>query len=109
MTHLPRTFLDHCLVLIELCRATVNHLNKPFRFQTMWLLHQDFSSVVQQAWIENRILKEAILDFVDRVRRWNTKVFGNLFARKMRVLARLNGAQKTLANHPNEFLLELEN
>ncbi|KAK4577430.1 hypothetical protein RGQ29_027791 [Quercus rubra] len=25
VTHLPRTFSDHCPVLIELCRARVNH------------------------------------------------------------------------------------
>lgn len=109
MTHLPRTFSDHCPVLIELCRVTVNHLNKPFRFQTMWLLHQDFPRVVQQAWTENRMLKDAIMDFVGRARRWNTEVFGNVFAKKRRVLARLNGIQKALANKPNEFLLGLEN
>ena len=72
VTHLPRTFSDHCPVLIELCRATVNHVNKPFHFQMMWLLHQDFPRVVQQAWAENRILKEAILEFFVRTRRWNT-------------------------------------
>ena len=109
VAHLPRTFSDHYPVLIELCRAIVNHLNKPFHFQTMWLLHKDFSRVMQQVWTKNKILKEAILDFVVRARRWNTEVVGNLFARKRRVLARLNGAQKALANHPNEFLLELEN
>ena len=30
MTHLPRTFSDHCLILIELCRVNVNQQNKPF-------------------------------------------------------------------------------
>lgn len=94
VTHLPRTFLDHYLVLIELCRASVNHLNKPFRFQSMWLLHQDFPRVVQQAWTEDRILQEVILDFVVRARRWYIEVFGNLFAKnkKIKVLARLHGA-----------------
>ena len=29
--------------------------------------------------------------------------------KKRRVLVRLNGAKKDLANHPNKFLLELEN
>ena len=56
VTYLPRTFLDHCPVLIELCRASVNQQNKPFRFQTMWLFHQDFPRVVQQAWYEDRNL-----------------------------------------------------
>ena len=27
VTHLPRTFLDHCQILIELCRSSANHLN----------------------------------------------------------------------------------
>ena len=35
-------------------------------------------------------------------------MFGNIFARKRRVIARLNGAQKALAENPNEFLLDLE-
>ena len=46
VTHLPRTFSDHCPVLLELCRVNVNQQNKPFRFQTMWLFHQDFPRVV---------------------------------------------------------------
>ena len=46
VTHLHRTFSGHCPVLIELCRANVNHLNKPFCFQMIWLLHQDFLRVV---------------------------------------------------------------
>ena len=37
------------------------------------------------------------LNFTTRVKEWNYEVFGNLFARKKRVLARLNGVQKALA------------
>lgn len=56
VTHLPRTFSDHCLVLLEVCRPNSNHLGKPFRFQTMWLLHPGFPKVVQEAWPEDREL-----------------------------------------------------
>ena len=49
VTHLPRTFSDHCPVLLELSKSSTNNFNKPFRFQTMWLLHPDFYRVVQQA------------------------------------------------------------
>ena len=108
VTHLPRTFSDHCPVLLELCRVNVNQQNKPFRFQTMWLFHQDFPRVVQHAWADNRDLQEAILNFVGKAKQWNVEVFGNLFAKKRRVLARLNGTQKALANNPNAFLLDLE-
>ena len=37
------------------------------------------------------------------------EVFGNLFAKKKRVLARLNGVQKAFANNPCDFLMDLEN
>ena len=47
-------------------------------------------------------------DFVDRVKKWNMEVFGNIFAKKRRVLARLNGVQKAIAKNPNDFLLNLE-
>ena len=48
------------------------------------------------------------MEFVNRAKKGNVDVFGNLFAKKKRLLARLHGAQKALANNPNEFLLELE-
>lgn len=35
-------------------------------------------------------------------------MFGNLFARKRRLLARINGTQKALSNGPNQFLVQLE-
>ena len=108
VTHLPMTFSDHCPILIELCKANVNQQNKPFRFQTMWLFHQDFPTVVQQAWSEDRDLQEATLDFVVRAKKWNCEVFRNLFAKKKRILARLHGTQKALTNNSSEFLLELE-
>jgi len=49
ITHLPRTFSDHHPVLVELCNLRTNHGSKPYRFQTMWLLHLEFHKVVQDA------------------------------------------------------------
>ena len=46
VTHLPRTFSEHCPVLLELCKSSTNNFNKLFRSQTMWLLHPDFYRVV---------------------------------------------------------------
>ena len=50
----------------------------------------------------------SILNFTTKARKWNHEVFGNLFARKRRVLARIGGAQKALGNSPNDFLIRLE-
>ncbi|XP_023928894.1 uncharacterized protein LOC112040231 [Quercus suber] len=41
-----------------------------------------------------------------KVKRWNVEVFGNLFTRKKKVLARLNGTQKALASWEKEKLSE---
>ena len=108
VTHLPRIYSDHHLVLIELFNPNPDRANRPFHFQSMWLLHPDFSRVVREAWPEGRLLNLATREFTRNVKKWNVEVFGNLFARKRRVLARLNGTQKALANNPSESLIRLE-
>ena len=62
--------------------------------------------MVKEAWSEGGSLHLATVGFTRKVRKWNSEVFGNLFARKRRVLNRLNGTD--LANNPNESLLRLE-
>ena len=39
---------------------------------------------------------------------WNKHHFGNIFGRKKRVLAWLNGIQKALAENPSHSLVEME-
>ena len=109
VTHLPRTFYDHCPVLVDLFRPPPNSSNRPFHFQTIWMLHPKFPKVVQGAWTESTSLLEATLNFTVRTKKWNVDVFGNVFIKKKRALARINGAQKALTNNPNEFLIQLEN
>ena len=108
VTHLPRIYSDHHLVLIELFNPNPDRANRPFHFQSMWLLHPDFSRVVREAWPEGRPLNLATEEFTRNVKKWNVEVSGNLFARKRRVLAHLNGTQKALANNPSESLIRLE-
>ena len=108
VTHLTRTYSDHCPVLIELFGYTPSGQNKPFRFHTMWLLHPRFPNIVQEAWTAGKDLQESIMDFVGKAKHCNYNVFGNLFAKKKRVLARINGTQKALASRPSDFLLNLE-
>ena len=108
MTHLPRIFSDHCPILLELTRPLPTATDKPFRFHTMWLHHPDFPNVVRKTWEPNLNLQTAIKSFMDNAKQWNKSVFGNIFAQKKRVLARLNGAQKALSNGPNHFLIQLE-
>ena len=52
---------------------------------------------------------EAIEVFSNQARLWNKNQFGNIFQKKKRVLARLDGVQRALANHPSSSLVALEN
>lgn len=74
----------------------------------MWMMHPNFPKVVEDAWSKENPLPRAVSDFTTKVRKWNNEVFGNLFTRKMRVLARLGGVQKALANNPSDFQIGLE-
>ena len=53
-------------------------------------------------------LVEAITNFTTKAQRWNREVFGNVFVRKKKILARLLGAQRALAVCPNSFLINLQ-
>ena len=91
ITHLTRVYFDHCPVLLELSKSPPTARNKPFRFQSMWLLHPEFPRFVKDNWDHLQPLSSAITNFTREVKRWNVEVFGNLFTRKKKVLARLNG------------------
>lgn len=108
VTHLPRIYSNHHPVLIELWKPGSDRANRPFRFQSMWLLHPNFQRVVKDAWSNESSLHLATVEFTKKVKKWNMEIFGNLFTRKRRVLARLSGTQRALANKPSESLIRLE-
>lgn len=108
ITHLTRCSSDHCLVLLELQPQSNFRLPRPFRFQSFWLLDQTFPTVVRNAWSRNENLFEATSKFSRDVADWNHTHFGNIFAKKRRTVARLNGVQKAMVTRPNTFLITLE-
>ena len=66
-------------------------------------MHPKFPRFVKNSWDQDQALSEAITNFTKKAKKWNADVFGNIFNRKKRVIARINGAQKALTNNPNEF------
>ena len=54
-------------------------------------------------------LPDAISVFTSKALRWNKDIFGNVFTRKMIIMARLLGVQKALTSRPNPFLINLQN
>ena len=106
--YLERSHSDHCPVLLSLDRNQDIKLPHPFRFQLMWQSHPEFPTVVREAWSSPTTLCTATSKFVNKAKVWNKNIFGNLFPRKKRVLARLRGIQIALSINPNDFLVDLE-
>ncbi|XP_030924591.1 uncharacterized protein LOC115951550 [Quercus lobata] len=109
VTHLARVNSDHYPLLLNLCPNLTNTSNRPFRFQLMWLSHHDFPAIVREssAGMEDNLVG-AITRFTHKAQTWNKEVFGNIFARKRQIIARLLGAQRAIANNPNNFLINLQ-
>ena len=108
MSHLTHVHSDHCLVLLDFELGADFILNRPFKFQSFWLNDLTFPSIVRDAWGRTNRLKEVVEKFTKDATDWNRNHFGNIFVKKRRVMAKLDGAQKALVERPSNFLVELE-
>ena len=108
VTHLTRCVLDHCPILLETNPSNKVFLPRPFKFQSFWLSDLSFPGFVKEAWGRARTLREFVESFSRKATDWNKNHFGNFFGKKRRVMARLNGIQTAIANHPSHSLLDLE-
>ena len=109
VSHLTRCHSDHCPILLQTNPIRQLHLTRPFKFQSFWLSDPSFPNVVKQAWQQPRMLLEAIEVFSSQASIWNKNHFGNIFHKKKRVLAWLDGVQRALASQPSAALVALEN
>ena len=108
ITHLTRCHSDHCPVLLEAEPHNHSQLPRPFRFHSCWLSDQSFPPIVIKVWNQAHSLQGAINTFSVEAKRWNKDHFGNVFQKKRRVMARLNGVQKIVDARPTSQLLDLE-
>ncbi|TYI08449.1 hypothetical protein ES332_A09G002500v1 [Gossypium tomentosum] len=68
-----------------------------------------FPGIVDNFWNDTtNPLVNTIRDFTSFLRDWNRISFGNVFSKKNKILACINGVQRALANDPNEFLIKLQ-
>ncbi|XP_031101934.1 uncharacterized protein LOC116005836 [Ipomoea triloba] len=95
--HLPIINSDHPPLLISNSPRTRFDGGKKFRFNYIWTTHKDFNKCVQQAWNSEKELDENIAATPASLSSWNIHVFGNVFYRKKRILARIKQNGK-LAN-----------
>ena len=105
--HHIRCHSDHCLVLLETNPVPTCHLLRSFKFHSFWLLDSPFPRVVQQAWNNSHHLLSTIANFSREATSWNREHFGNIFGKKRKLLARLDGIQRALGRG-FFFLVNLE-
>ena len=79
VSHLPRTYSDHCPISINLNISISSSKNYPFRCKEAWLGHPDFKDFFVSNWLHPRVDFLAGREkFLRNIRAWDGNVFGNL-------------------------------
>ncbi|XP_019173302.1 PREDICTED: uncharacterized protein LOC109168902 [Ipomoea nil] len=88
-------------------RAQPKNDGNPWRFKynAAWATHPGFMEFVKSNWNSNVELDQCKNELAAKFRCWNKSTFGNIFHRKRRVLARLEGVQNSLTyNHRSDLI-----
>ena len=100
---LPSASSNHWLISLEWKRIGVN-LQRPFRFEKLWLLHPDFLEKVQQWWQElTPIIRKLMYQFQQKLKclkgkinNWNSKSFGNIFQERKQLDHKMKEVQQAV-------------
>lgn len=79
--HLPKTYLDHNPLLVELIPRGRQEYRQSFRLESFWCKHPDFQNLVSKNWTGMDYCS-ASKNFASGVRSWKDKTFGDIFSKK---------------------------
>lgn len=65
--HLPRVFLDHNPILIDVYCCSQQRSPKTFRFEAVWTMHAMFKSLLPNNWVPSRSIAVSLAAFMDIV------------------------------------------
>ena len=88
--HLPRITSDHCPLLMRTDNIPSSSGLKPFRFEPMWVTHENFFEIIAQNWPEYIDIQTKLDNLSNTIIVWNKNVFGNVYQRKKHALSRLS-------------------
>lgn len=108
VVHLPRIHSDHVPLLLNLKENKVPQGHSSFKFQVAWTRHPSFLNTIHDAWNKNGNLINNLEVTANTLGTWNMDTFGNIFRRKRKILARLAGIQRAIANAAPTRILKLE-
>ncbi|XP_074314431.1 uncharacterized protein LOC141649645 [Silene latifolia] len=107
--HLPAFQSDHCPILISPNGfAPIKAVNRPFRFQACWLIHENFKEFVDQNWPSSGEFPVRLDELSEKLQNWNSEIFGNIYKRKKSLIARIGGCQRELSIARRTNYIKLE-
>ncbi|KAI9124767.1 hypothetical protein K1719_004094 [Acacia pycnantha] len=99
---------DHHPILVSLHGEDKGFKERNFKFEAMWLMHDQFGEVMNRQWLNNVDAHVNLVSLKQELIRWNKEVFGKIEVRKRRLLNRLMGIQRSIDRRSNPFLVNLE-
>lgn len=107
--HLPNYKSGHHPLLVKFTTAPIpNRRRHPFRFAAAWMTHELFPSFLHQNWKPDEDWNTRMKSFQGAVKDWNKNTFGDIFAKKRKLICRLHGISRALGRGPNDFLEQLQ-
>ncbi|KAF5469005.1 hypothetical protein F2P56_013110 [Juglans regia] len=107
-SYLSRSTSDHAPMCIEFKQDLFSYGPAPFRFQQMWVEHQNFLDCVRQAW-ESRSGGSAIQNLIMKLKQtkvalcaWNKRVFGHTVSHIVTLEERVEELELKLQLHWEE-------
>ncbi|KAL4341260.1 hypothetical protein GQ457_08G016750 [Hibiscus cannabinus] len=91
--HLIKLGSDHRPILLDTGSCNIRSGFRPFRYIAAWNEHPGFNVFLKEVWSETGDVAMNIDSFRDKVRKWNTDVFGHIGRRKTTLLARIRGVE----------------
>ncbi|CAL1379935.1 unnamed protein product [Linum trigynum] len=109
VTHLPRIHSDHHPILTTVGNQGVNpSISRPFRFEAAWLTSDSFDNLIAGEWDHQAPLPVALEKLASNLNQWNKDTFGNIFYKKRRLMARIQGIQERVAMSFSPGLYKLQ-
>ncbi|KAL8161182.1 hypothetical protein V2J09_012671 [Rumex salicifolius] len=90
VSHLPPLSSDHVpLHLVMMPKNGGNPARRPFRIEAAWLAHPSFKEILSASWDPNISTPAALNVLKYKLKKRNKEVFGNIFARKERLISEI--------------------
>lgn len=106
VTHLPILSSDHAPLYIQLCpKIKGDPRRRPFRFEAAWLQHDGFKALMEASWNKELSTPIALNQLRITLKKWNKEVFGDVHAKKVKVMTEIKEIQEELESTQSDALL----